>query len=272
MRKHGESALSDALDRLYGTAFDGFVAARRTIAAELKARGEVDAARALAAAAKPTRTAWALNDVARRNPERVRAVFQARDAAAAAQTTADAEAMRAATREYRRLVGELVRDVGDVLEAAGARPSSAILRRVGETIQAAGAERSEAREQLLAGRLLKDVEVDDPFGGAEADGVPEPSDRLGRAQAGHAEAAARSRAEARQIAEQQERERRKLAWERARERIVELEAQARETRAAAREAEVAAARADDEARRARRAADDVQKQLDKARDEERALR
>jgi hypothetical protein len=35
---------------------------------------------------------------------------------------------------------------------------------------------------------------------------------------------------------------------------------------------VAAARADDEARRARRAADDVQKLLDKARDEERALR
>jgi hypothetical protein len=272
MRKEADAALSEALDRLYGTAFDGFVAARRAIASELKARGEVDAARSVAAAAKPTRTAWALNDVARRQPERVRAVFQARDAAAAAQTSADAEALRAATREYRRLVSELVREVGDVLEAAGGPPSAALLRRVGETIQAAGAEGSEAREQLLAGRLVKDVEVDDPFGGAEAGGVPEPGEHRGRAQAEHPEAAARSRAEARQLAEQQERERRKLALERARERIAELEVQAREARATARQAEVAAARADDEARRARRAADDVQKQLDKARDEERALR
>jgi len=272
MRKDRDDALSEALDRLYGAGFEGFVAARRAIAAELKARGEIDTARTVAAAPKPTRTAWALNDIARRDPDRVRKVFEARDAAAAAQKSADADAVRAATREYRRLVSELVREVGNVLEASGASPSAALLRRVGETIQAAGAERSEAREQLLAGRLVKDVEVDDPFGGAEADGVPGPSDRRARAPAGHAEAAARTRAEARQLAEQQERERRKLAWERARVRIAELETQARETREVARQAELAASRADDEARRARRAADDVQKQLDKARDDERALR
>jgi hypothetical protein len=272
MRKDRNDALSESLDRLYESALEDFVAARRSIAAELKARGEVNAARTVAAAPKPTRTAWALNDVARHHPDRVRAVFEARDTAATAQTSADADALRAATREYRRLVSELVREVGDVLEAAGTRPSAVLLRRVGETIQAAGAEGADARELLLRGRLVKDVEVDDPFGGADADGVPEPGERQTRAQAGRAEDAARSRAAAKELAEQQERERRKLAWERARVRIAELEAQARETRAAARQAEVAATRADDEARRARRAADDVQKQLDKAREEERALR
>ena len=49
----------------------------KELVAALRARGEAAAAQAVAAAAKPTRTAWALNQVARARPELVEALLQA---------------------------------------------------------------------------------------------------------------------------------------------------------------------------------------------------
>lgn len=263
--------LSDALDRLYASPLEGFVAARRAIAAELNAHGELGMAQAVAAAAKPSRTAWALNQVARRHPERVRAVFDARDAAVVAQKAGSADELRSATREYRARVAEVVRDVRSVLEGAGAQASAVQLRRVSETIQAASADDAELRAQFAGGRLVKDVELEDPFAGL---GVAPPA-RVASPKKGE-DAAARRAAERTQEeqrrASERERERRKVAWARASQRVAQLEEEARNTRAAARQAETSAARAEDEARRARRAADEVQARLDKAREEERALR
>ncbi len=267
-----DAELREALDRLYAAPLEGFVAARRAVAAELKARGEVAGAQTVAAAVKPTRTAWALNQVARRHPERVRAMLKARDDAAAAQAGAKADELRDATREYRALVADLVREVRGVLEVAGAQASAAQLRHVSETIQAASAADSDMRAQLAEGRLVKDVELDDPFGGfAAAPSLPHRKP-ANRADAGVERARERKRVEEEQRAAAREKARRQLARERAGQLVAELEEKAREARAAARDAETAAARAEDEARRARRAADDVQVRLDKAREEERKLR
>ena len=268
----GDAELREALDCLYAAPLEGFVAARRAVAAELKARGDVAGAQTVAAAAKPTRTAWALNQVARRHPERVRAMLEARDEAAAAQAGAKADELRDATREYRAHVADLVREVRGVLDAAGAQASAAQLRHVSETIQAASAADSDMRAQLAEGRLVKDVELDDPFGGfAAAPSLPHAKPAK-RADAGVERASERKRVEDEQRAAEREKARRQLARERAARLVAELEEKAREARAAARHAETAAARAGDEARRARRAADEVQVRLDKAREEERKLR
>jgi hypothetical protein len=285
MRPVGDDALSEALDRLYAAPLEGFVAVRRALAAELKSRGETAAAGALAVAPKPARWAWAINQVARSHPEHVRAALEALDTAASVQKGASADELRAAAREYRARVADLVRDVRGVLESAGAQASPAHLRLVGEAIQAAGAEGSEGRAQLLAGRLVKEVEVDDPFAALDSssrstpEASPGASATGGRAAAKAAAAKAKKSDDDRRRKEQEqeraaerERLRRQLAWKEARERVAELEEKARDARAAARQAETAAARAEDAARRARRTADEVQARLERAREEERALR
>jgi hypothetical protein len=158
--------LDEELDALYAAPFEGFVAARREASLRLRAAGEVAAARSIATAAKPTRTAWALNQVARRQPALVDHVMKAREAAAKAQKSGDAHAIRDGARAFRDAIGEVVRAARAVLEKANAPLNVAQARRMGETLQALAADDVE-REQLVAGRLTEDVEVEDPFAGLE---------------------------------------------------------------------------------------------------------
>src|SRR6476660_475911 len=55
-----------ALDELYGVEPSAFVATRKKLAADLRAAGDKDGARALLAARRPSTAAWALNQLARR--------------------------------------------------------------------------------------------------------------------------------------------------------------------------------------------------------------
>src|SRR5579859_6882387 len=90
-----------ALDELYAAPFEAFVPLRRELSARLRAAGDASGARRIAEAIKPTRTAWALNQLARRHPELVTAIIQLWQAAAAAQEGGDATAIRKRAREYR---------------------------------------------------------------------------------------------------------------------------------------------------------------------------
>ncbi len=271
-----DGALSDALDRLYGTPLEEFVAVRQALAAELKSRGETAAAQAVMKAAKPSRTAWAINQIARRHPGRVKALLETRDAAAAAQR-GTADEFRAATQEYRAQAAGLVHEARDLLEAAGAAPSAVQVRRIAETLNAAGAGDAEARAQLVSGRLVKDVELENPFASVgelperQAQGAAAPGGVRGQAD-GRRRAAEERREKAQERAAARERERRHAEWERARGQVAELEGALRSARAAADDAAKAAARAHDEARRARNVVDEVQGKLETAREKERALR
>jgi hypothetical protein len=268
MGQERDDALTAALDRLYTTPLEDFVATRRALAAELRAQGNTPASQAVAAAAKPTRTAWALNRVARTKPALLRSLVDARDAAAKSQERGEADELRAASREYRSRVADVVREVRDALEEAGAQTSPTQLRRIGETLQAATAEDSDARSQLLRGQLVRDVDIEDPFAGLVAGPA-----RAARQRESSAPTQATSREElARQRAAERERAQRQAARQAAAERVAELEEAARHARAAAREAETAAARAHDEAQRARREADQTEARLQKAREELRAIR
>jgi DNA-binding PadR family transcriptional regulator len=74
-----------------------FVAARDRLATQLKAEGDVDAAARVKALRRPSVGAWAVNQVARRQPDLVAAVVEAGRALAAALAAGDRTGLREAT-------------------------------------------------------------------------------------------------------------------------------------------------------------------------------
>lgn len=265
-------AVSAALDRLYGAPLDEFVALRRDLAGALRKGGDASASRLVAAASKPSRTAWALNQLARRRPEILAAVLDARTTAAAAQKDGTSEAVRATARAYRDEVGRTVRAAIEILQEVGADLPAIQARRLGATVQALAGE-DDGRTKLLGGRLVADVEVDDPFAGLEVGPGREQRtaeapvrDDLAERRAARTQRAAQSAAEAaRERAAELAREKKAQELEKARDRLRALEQEATEARATARQAEVAATRAQAEAERARRAVEAIERQLDEAR-------
>jgi hypothetical protein len=284
MAARRDEAVSDALDRLYSAPLDAFMALRRELVASLRAKGDpqaAQAAREVGAAPKPTRTAWALDQVAHRKPQLVRALLDARDAAAETQKRGEGDAIRAAVREYRTRTTEVTHAARDALIAAGFGVTASQLRRMSETLATASVEGSDARTRLAAGWLTEDVGQEDPFAGIEAgparapkarrDTAPVREDaRVGAAAAARekAEAAAREKAEA--VA--REKTKHEAARKAAQERVHALEAEVRDARAEARRRETAALRASDEADRARRALEEAESRLGNAREALRAMR
>jgi hypothetical protein len=265
-------ALSEALDRLYAGPFDAFLERRKELVASLRAAGDAAAARAVAGASKPTRTAWALDQVAHHRPELVEAMLGARDAAVSVQKKGDAAAMREAIRASRARTAEVLQAAREILAAAGFDAPVAQVRRMSETLAAASLEGSEARRLFAEGRLTRDLGQEDPFAGLEAGPAP-PRKEAPRARedgkAAEAEAAAAARAKA---AAEAARKAHEAATKAAEERVQSLEAELREARVEARKKEMAAVRAQDEADRARRAVGEAEARLEGARGELRAMR
>jgi hypothetical protein len=278
--------VSEARDRLYAAPLDGFVALRRELAVALKAAGDPAASRTVAAMAKPSRTAWALNQVARKRPDLVKGALDGYASAQAAQKDGEGEAMRASARLYRDRVAEVIDAASGFVREDGSELGSAQGRRIGATLQAIASGGDAAlREGLVRGRLVADVDVDDPFAGLEfpLDGPDRKADRATKQPAHrsrHSPSPGPSHgsahrgvpdevAAARVRAAERERVVRAQELEKRRARIAALEAEAKEARASAREAEVVAGRAQAEAERARRAVEALDRRLDEAR---RALR
>jgi hypothetical protein len=270
---------AEAIERLFLAPFDDFVEQRKAMAAALRAAGDVAAAREVLASKKPSRTAWAINQVARRHPDALRAAMGALEEATGAQSSADGEAMRTSARAFRDRVGDVVKLCETTLEESGAGLNAVQARRLGETLRAAMAGPGEARDRLMAGRLVEDLEVEDPFAG-----LPERAPSRATGRAAKAEVAAGSKAhpgakeqrvreqeEARARAAQREGAARERAIEQARHKLRELEEEARQARVAAHQAETAAARAQAEAEKVRRASQAVEERLAKAREALKAL-
>jgi len=259
----GERSLEAPLNELYAAPFERFVSLRKELAARLRAEGDAEAARRLGAANKPTRTAWALNQVARNHPELVDAVVDSWKAAAGAHNQ-NADAIRDGARRYREAIGEAVRAAGALLAADGISLSTAQARRMGETLQALAAHEPD-REKLKAGRLTQDVMVDDPFGGLDpSDGGRNPKPlKAASAQSAsrHAEEQAARKVEADRIRQEKQR-----AIDEARAAVTSLERSVAEARKMAAEAESARQQAEREATRAKRAVVSVEEHLARARE------
>jgi hypothetical protein len=241
--------LSAALDELYDVDPDDFVATRKRLVGALRSDGEKTMAKVVDAARRPTTAAWALNQLRRREPDRLTDFLdRSRELRAASR-----DEMRAAIAAQRAAFNELT---DAALAILGSRANDTYRSQITATLHAATADKAIAA-QLEEGRLTKEIdEVGFPFGGLDpADAGPSaprepvsptpieraPSKQRARRSVAPKEpsAAARRRAaqEEQKAATAREAEARRAAE---RERLdAELQAAAAESEAAANERDVA---------------------------------
>lgn len=153
----------EEIDQLFALPLDEFTAARNELARRLKQEGDAEAAEQVKALAKPSVPAWAVNQLARRDPEGVRSLLNVGARLRSAQERSlrgerAADELRAAQTEERELVRKLTHGAGDLLRDAGRPATGATLDRVSSTLRAA-ALGEPGRTLLREGRLTGEVEV-----------------------------------------------------------------------------------------------------------------
>jgi hypothetical protein len=170
--------LEQELDDLFGVSLGDFTARRNELAARLKNAGQPEAADQVRALRKPSVPVWAVNQVARRDPDAMNRVVEAGRRLRAAQEAAfaggGADAVRRATADERGALRELTRAAERLLEAEGRKPTRSVVDRIGATVRAAAVDPA-AVELLAHGRLTGELES--PGFTAVASLAPPPSKR-----------------------------------------------------------------------------------------------
>ena len=160
------TAYDDAIAALYQTSVENFVAERKRLVGELRSAGDRDGAAALAKRARPTLSAWAVNQLY----WRARESFDAMLATAARLRGGDVSA----TAAHRDAIARLRTRASEILVQGGHVASEAVLRRVASTLAALAASNGFDRDP--PGALASDR---DPPGfeaiGAFAPAAPQPS-------------------------------------------------------------------------------------------------
>lgn len=301
-RENGPVDRATAIDQLAAVPLDEFVAERKRLAKELRGAGDREGAAEVAKLAKPTPPAWALNHLAREEPQQVAAWLEAGEVLREASERAGqggGEALRGAMAAHREATRKLIGELRGSL-------SEPMVDRVRALLQAATVDPG-AAERLRAGRL---VEGDDdregepapakprarrkaaePAGGKARKGASgaeeETSKGAGKAAAKRAEAAAEdAEAEAAKRAEDDKAAKRAAAgraelerragaasaeFERVREEAAECEAAAAAADERVDEARRTLTRSESEASAAHSAAEDAQQAVEDAEQEVRAL-
>jgi hypothetical protein len=222
------ATLEREIDRLFELPLDQFTPGRNELARRLKREGDKEAAEQVQALAKPSVPAWAINQLARQEKAKVKALLEAgaklRKAQEQALAGGQADTLRTAQTEERHAVRDLTRRAEEILKESGRPASRAIIERVSSTLGAA-AVTEPARTDLKAGRLTSEVKVSgfDVLAGIELPAQPSPprGDEL---------------AERRQKKSERERQRRRLE-----KKTRDLEARAEAAERKAERAEKAAA-------------------------------
>ena len=159
------SRASDAyLDQLFETAPEGFVAARNELVAKLDAMGKRKVASEIKALGKPTVPVWAINRLARLEPDKVGALLDAANQLRSAQARAlrskvSAEHLRAAAQAEREAVRTLLRSAREVLREANRADAAGLLGRVESTLHAHAVGNQANRELLRRGRVSREAQA-----------------------------------------------------------------------------------------------------------------
>ena len=270
----------DEIARLLAVPLGDFVEERKRLAAQLKTLGRRDEAQAIAKLPKPSSALWAVNQLARREPQAIRRLAELTVAMQAGpRHSPDDYAQRLA--EHRDVLRSLREAAERILVDAKIGVNPALLERILHTLRARMAD-DETRAAIEKARLLREVgELDftSLLGagalGGEASARPKGEQPAERARAAHAHGHAHTEHDEKARAREED------AWAREEERE-----RARVRAAAAREAEHLRSKADalrtrvreDEraVESARRALIDAEERLDKSRVEseqlERALK
>jgi hypothetical protein len=150
--------LERELDRLYGVPPEAFVSERDALAERLRQAHQSEAAATVAKLKKPVATAWAVNRLAREQPDALAALLTAAARLRTAQKralggTGGRAEVGAAQSAEREAVSTLVTAARTQLDPP---VSGTALERLGQTLRAAAAD-PELREVLEHGRLVNEV-------------------------------------------------------------------------------------------------------------------
>jgi len=171
-------ALEAELDELYAAPPENFIRARNDLAQRLKQAGQVDIAARVKQLRKPTVPLWAVNQLARRHHDEVRALLDAGDRLRAAQQAAlrgEAEELRTATADERKVLRSLTQRGQELLRETG---HSTDPKRIVGTLRAAAVDPA-GRELLEQGRLSEDLEArgSDALAGMEIPSRSKPGEK-----------------------------------------------------------------------------------------------
>jgi hypothetical protein len=253
------------LDRLFETAPEDFVAIRNELVAKLNAMGKRQVASELKALGRPTVPVWAINRLARREPNKVAALLDAANQlrntqARALRNRASAEHLRSTVQAEREALRTLLRSAQEVLREANRADTPGLLGRVESTLHAHAVGNPADRELLRRGRLSREAQalgfaglLDSP-GAATATRQP----RLAAAQG----PAQRRQARAERRAAQQAANRLRAAATRAQRIAERVKARAQRLAAEAARAQAEAASAEQSAADARRRRDEALRKIE----------
>lgn len=168
-------AVQRAADELYGLPLPDFTRARDEYARRLRKEGLRDEGEAVKALRKPTVTAWALNQLARRRPDEVEKLLatgkRLREAQDALLAGGDRSGLQRASAEERELVTELTRAATEIAREAGGPAGPSLNERIRNTLHAAALDEQTAAA-LAAGRLVREQEAVGLFGAPTAEAKP----------------------------------------------------------------------------------------------------
>jgi len=153
--------LEDDVDALFQLPLAEFIGARKTLAARLKKDGHATDAERIKLLAKPSISAWAVNQLYWHHRDAFDRLVATGRRFHKAQESGKLPAMREALDDRRQTLSELTDLATTVLDDAGHNPSTDTVRRITSTLEAMSAYASLAAsepDRLVPGRLTADVD------------------------------------------------------------------------------------------------------------------
>lgn len=156
-----KTGLDAEIRDLYRGPLDEFTATRNALSSRLKKEKRADDAAEVKSLPKPTPSAWGVNLLFDREPEKMKELLaagkQARTAQSKAVSGRGAESPRETIRDARRLADELRWDAAQILTEQGRSPSRDIVDRIAANLQALAFSPS-ASEEADRGWLDRDLD------------------------------------------------------------------------------------------------------------------
>ncbi|MBW0115799.1 hypothetical protein [Pseudonocardia abyssalis] len=148
--------LDELADALYSAPPGEFVATRDDAVRAARERGDKEFATAAGKLRRPTRAAWLANLLARHRREQLDGLLALATNLADAQRTLDGAALRALSSQRRKLVAGMAREAGRLAREAHEPVTEPLLRELGDILEAALADPVVA-EEVRSGRLTRTI-------------------------------------------------------------------------------------------------------------------
>jgi hypothetical protein len=147
-------SVAEVADELYALSPAEFTAARDDRARQARASGQRDEAAAIKKLARPTASAWLVNQLARTAPNEIARLVAVATALEEAQRNLVGERLRELSTERRQVINALLPHAMDIASKAGQPASAVTMGEVRATLEAALADAG-ARAAVQTGRLTK---------------------------------------------------------------------------------------------------------------------